>query len=104
LLNLVANAIEASPSAGTVSLRGSQSDALITIEIENSNGPIPPETVDRMFEPFFTTKTSGTGLGLAIARNIARAHGGDVVLSSNSANSVRFSITLPVLTGESEPA
>ncbi len=104
LLNLVANAIEASFSDGTVSLRGSQSDSRITIEIENSNGPIPPETVDRMFEPFFTTKTSGTGLGLAIARNIARAHGGDVVLSSNSTNSVQFSIMLPVLTGESEPA
>jgi hypothetical protein len=46
-------------------------------------GPIPEEAVTRIFEPLFTTKQGGNGLGLAIARNIARAHGGDLMLRSN---------------------
>ena len=102
LLNLVINAIEASPSGGVILLRGMRDNGLIRIEIENSTGPIPHEAVDRVFEPFFTTKLSGTGLGLAIARNIARGHGGELVLSRNLADSVQFSITLPVYTGEAE--
>jgi two-component system, NtrC family, sensor histidine kinase HydH len=102
LLNLVINAIEASPSGGVILLRGLRDKGLIRIEIENSTGPIPREAVDRVFEPFFTTKPSGTGLGLAIARNIARGHGGELALSQNRAGSVQFSITLPAYTGEAE--
>jgi len=48
----------------------------------------------RIFEPFFTTKERGTGLGLAIARNIARAQGGDLVLSVNGPDRVSFSLIL----------
>jgi signal transduction histidine kinase len=102
LLNLVMNAIEASPSGGVVLLRGKRDDGLIRVDIENTNGPIPRDAVDRVFEPFFTTKPSGTGLGLAIARNIARGHGGELVLSRNQADSVQFSIKLPAYTAESE--
>lgn len=102
LLNLAMNAIEASPSGGGVLLRGTLDNGLIRIEIENANGPIPREAVDRIFEPFFTTKPSGTGLGLAIARNIARGHGGDLVLSRNQSDAVQFSITLPAYIGESD--
>ena len=104
LLNLLMNAIDASVSDGVVLLRGRRDNGLIRIEIENANGPIPREAVDRVFEPFFTTKPSGTGLGLAIAHNIVRSHGGDLVLSRNQADSVQFSITLPAYTGESEHA
>ena len=96
------NAIEASPSGAMVSLRGKRDDAVIRVEIENASGPIPREAAQRVFEPFFTTKPGGTGLGLAIARNIARGHGGDLVLSRNEASSVQFSITLPAYTGRSE--
>jgi signal transduction histidine kinase len=102
LLNLVMNAIEACPSGGVVFLRGKRDNRLIRVAIENANGPIPRDAVDRIFEPFFTTKPSGTGLGLAIARNIARGHGGDLVLSRNQADSVQFSITLPAYVRESE--
>jgi signal transduction histidine kinase len=101
ILNLAMNAIEASRLGGVVFLRGKRDDGSIRIEIENANGPIPRDAVDCVFEPFFTTKPSGTGLGLAIARNIARGHGGELVLSRNQADSVQFSITLPAYTGES---
>ena len=66
------------------------------IDVENSGSPIPEVTLERLFEPFFTTKPRGTGLGLAIARNIARAQGGDVTLTVNGPDSVRFSLSLPV--------
>jgi two-component system sensor histidine kinase FlrB len=88
--------VEASSPGGTVNLRGGVTDDGLTwIEIENSGSCIPPDSVTRIFEPFFTTKTHGTGLGLAIARNIARAHGGDLVLSANEAGRVCFTLTFP---------
>jgi signal transduction histidine kinase len=58
-------------------------------------GPIAKEIVERVFEPLFTTKQGGSGLGLAIARNVVRAHGGDLVLRRNEPGLVCFSIELP---------
>jgi signal transduction histidine kinase len=96
LVNLVMNAVEASPRGGAVELRAiTDGRDLVRIEVENGGERIPLETVARIFEPFFTTKPDGTGLGLAIAHNIARAHGGDLVLSSNEPGRVRFSMTIP---------
>jgi signal transduction histidine kinase len=98
LVNLVMNAVEASAPGGTVRLRAAtDGDGSMQIEVEDNASSIPPETVARMFEPFFTTKPEGTGLGLAVARNIARAHGGDLVLSANDPGRVCFSMTLPAV-------
>jgi len=102
LLNLVMNAIEASPSGAVVALCGKRDDGVIRVDIENMNGPIPGGAVEHVFEPFFTTKPAGTGLGLAIARNIARGHGGELSLSRNEVSSVQFSITIPAHTEGSE--
>jgi len=95
LLNLAMNAVEASLPGGSVAMRGRREGAHVLIEIENGNGPIPGPAVNCIFEPFFTTKPSGTGLGMAIARNIAIAHGGDVVLTRNDSEMIRFAVTLP---------
>jgi signal transduction histidine kinase len=96
LVDLVMNAVEASPPEGRVDLRaGANSDGSMRIEVENAGSCIPPASVARIFEPFFTTKAQGTGLGLAIARNIARAHGGDLVLSANEPDCVCFTLTFP---------
>ncbi len=95
LLNLVMNAVQASQPGGTVVLRGRSAVSQVFVEIENGNGPIPAPTVARIFEPFFTTRPSGTGLGLAIARNIVLAHGGDIVLAQNDAQTIRFVLSLP---------
>lgn len=101
LINLVINAVEASAPGGRVVLRAIPAgNGLIQIDVENSNGPIPAETVARIFEPFFTTKPAGTGLGLAIARNIARAHGGDLVLSVNQPGPICFSLILPAASAD----
>jgi two-component system, NtrC family, sensor histidine kinase HydH len=98
VLNLVMNAIEASPAGCTVTVRAGQIGRWVAIQIENPSGPIPNEAADHIFEPFFTTKPSGTGLGLAIARSVARAHGGDVVLSQNDPDVVQFTLKLPAST------
>ena len=70
-------------------------DGSTWIEVENPGPTIPPASVARIFEPFFTTKAQGTGLGLAIARNIARAHGGDLILSANEPDRVCFTLIFP---------
>ena len=104
LVNLVMNAVEASPPEGQVDLRaGANSDGSMRIEIENAGSCIPPASVARIFEPFFTTKAQGTGLGLAIARNIAHAHGGDLVLSANEPDRVCFTLTFPAARKNSHP-
>ncbi len=95
LLNLVLNAIDACPGGGTVTLRA-RADGAMRLEVSDSAGPIPAEVTAHLFEPFFTTKPGGTGLGLAIARNVARAHGGDLQLSINQPGRVCFSMEIPV--------
>jgi len=94
LLNLLINAMDASPDSGTVHISASQQDGNVCIAVENTDGPIPNEAVNLLFEPFFTTKPHGTGLGLAISRKIARAHGGDLTLDTNTPEVVRFSMSL----------
>ncbi|SPE31917.1 putative Histidine kinase [Acidobacteriia bacterium SbA2] len=104
LVNLVMNAVEASPPEGQVDLRaGVNSDSSLRIEVENAGSCIPPASVARIFEPFFTTKAQGTGLGLAIARNVAHAHGGDLVLSANEPDRVCFTLTFPAARKNSHP-
>lgn len=96
LVNLVNNAVDASPPGGTVALlAAAEGNGTLRIDVEDAGDSIPPNIVARVFEPFFTTKPAGTGLGLAIALNIARAHGGDLVLSRNEPGRVCFSMIIP---------
>ena len=94
LMNLLLNAVDASPADGKVLVRVHAEDHRVRIDVENGGATITEPALSRIFEPFFTTKPHGTGLGLAIARNIARAQGGDLVLSANEPNRVCFSLIL----------
>ncbi len=96
LINLIMNAADAASSGTTILLNAHCADHKICIDVENTGEPIREEDLSRVFEPFFTTKPKGTGLGLAIARGIARAHGGDLVLSANSPKRICFSLLLPL--------
>ena len=95
LMNLLLNAVDASPAQATVLIRVREEGANIHIDVENAGAPILEPAISRIFEPFFTTKPRGTGLGLAIARNIARAQGGDLVLAVNEPGRVCFSLMMP---------
>ena len=82
---------------------------VVTIEVEDDGPGIPPGELERVFEPFHrgepsrSRETGGVGLGLPIARNIFRAHGGDVVLANRApaggakrAGGLKATVTLPV--------
>jgi signal transduction histidine kinase len=103
LLNLVKNAIEASQPQQAVTLHGLVSkNRTIWFEVHNAGPAISPDVLKQIFEPFFTTKQGGAGLGLAIARNIARAHGGDLFLRVNEPGRVCFTLELPAMSATGE--
>jgi signal transduction histidine kinase len=95
LMNLIINAVDASPAGSAVSLALTAAGrGQARIDVENPGGPIPRSAVERLFEPFFTTKPNGTGLGLPTAYNILRAQGAELTLERNSQD-VCFSVLLP---------
>lgn len=76
LVNLVRNAIEASPEGETVTLdASSDTDGAVTIMVINHGEQIPEEIQRQLFVPFFTTKKSGNGIGLPYSRTLAKAQG-----------------------------
>jgi signal transduction histidine kinase len=97
--NLVGNAVKYGGCARVVL---TIADGLATITIEDDGPGLPPDELERIFEPFYRVEdsrnreTGGTGLGLPIARNILRAHGGDVVLGNRAGGGARAVVTLPV--------
>jgi two-component system sensor histidine kinase HydH len=95
LLNLLINAIEASPAGSEIRLRTMVEGQVTAIEIEDSGNGIPDDAVDRIFDPFFTTKPKGTGLGLAISSMIVSQHGGALSFHGNPRGGTTFRIELP---------
>jgi signal transduction histidine kinase len=97
--NLVGNAMKYG-GAARVELGQPQGGA-VSITIEDDGPGIPPDLLERVFDPFYRVEgsrnreTGGTGLGLPIARNIFRAHGGDVVLANRAGGGARAVVTLP---------
>ncbi len=93
--NLIRNACEA--GAKTVTVRADEDESGATaIEIEDDGPGIPTKVAESLFVPFVSTsKSSGSGLGLAIARELVRAHGGDLALIATSSSGTTFRITLP---------
>ena len=101
LINLVVNALEATPAGGRVVLRAQRTmrDGAdgIQVAVADSGAGIPAEHVARVFEPFFTTKApgQGTGLGLAICREIVRGHGGDITLDTSAGAGTTVTAWIP---------
>ena len=98
LINLLLNAIEATPSGGNIVLKTDLADTKqsIHIAVSDSGEGIAPENLSSIFDPFFTTKDIGTGLGLAITHGIIEQHGGAMDVKSMLGVGSIFTITLPV--------
>jgi signal transduction histidine kinase len=99
IANLVANAVKYGGSA-CVKLRPPEA-GMVVLDIEDEGPGIPPSELDRVFQPFHRVEasrnreTGGVGLGLPIARNIMRAHGGDVTLANRPMGGARATVSLP---------
>ena len=102
LINLLENAMQATPAGGKICLSGKKRGDLLAISVSDTGPGVPLDKQMRIFEPFFTTKGQGTGLGLAIALGVARAHGGAIELHSVPGEGAEFVMTLPTGAAESE--
>ncbi|MBT7068814.1 MAG: HAMP domain-containing protein [Verrucomicrobia bacterium] len=101
LRNMTSNAVKYGSEDGTIQFTLTQDDATTRFTLANTAAPIPEEDRDRIFDRFHrvdkarSREIGGTGLGLSLAREIARAHGGDLVLDPLSEGFVSFTLTLP---------
>jgi len=93
--NLVANAYQAMPNGGALTLRAHDARDHVVVEVSDTGTGIAPENAARIFEPLFTTKSKGIGLGLALSRNLAQANGGTIALTSKVGVGTTFTLTLP---------
>jgi signal transduction histidine kinase len=95
LLNLVVNAIQASPRDATVRLAVASDCTGAKITVQDDGVGMTPEVLDRIRKPYFTTKEGGTGLGVALARGIVEQHGGQMDIKSASGKGTTVTILLP---------
>jgi signal transduction histidine kinase len=95
LSNLVVNAIEATPDGGSVEITSRTESERLLLSVWNSGPGIAPDHRLHIFEPFFTTKATGTGLGLWVSAELARKHGGDILLSTGE-DGTTFTLVLPL--------
>lgn len=97
-MNLLVNAAQAIEGHGTITLRTTQSDDRVHIDIADTGCGIRPEHLKRIFDPFFTTRPvgKGTGLGLSLAYGIVQKHGGTIEVNSEPGVGTTFRITLPI--------
>jgi signal transduction histidine kinase len=101
LLNLISNAIDASPPGGSIRVACKRSDDETVLEVEDHGPGIPPDTLERVFDPFFTTKApgKGTGLGLAIVHRIVEGRGGRIEVE-NTGTGALFRVRIPMTTAQ----
>jgi signal transduction histidine kinase len=96
LQNLLANARDAMPEGGRITLGVSAMGDHALIEVTDTGGGIPESIQCKLFEPFVSHgKKHGTGLGLAIVKNIIDAHGGTIAFRSETGTGTTFSVELP---------
>uniref|UniRef100_B8DL77 histidine kinase n=1 Tax=Nitratidesulfovibrio vulgaris (strain DSM 19637 / Miyazaki F) TaxID=883 RepID=B8DL77_NITV9 len=121
LLNLLLNAVEATPPGGSVEVRaavrsekgpekgpekgaergpGGKPDAgpraWLDVQVADTGRGMSPDVLKEIFNPYFTTKPSGTGLGLAIVHGVVEAHGGSIKVESQPERGTTVTISLPL--------
>ena len=98
IMNLVANAIDASPEGGEVVITTHRAGEAVEIEVADNGSGIDAAIRDKIFDPFFTTKPpgEGTGLGLSISYGIIQDHRGSIRVESEKDRGTKFTIHLPV--------
>jgi len=98
LLNLVRNAIQATPPGGRVLINVSTSRQRAAVRVIDQGPGVSAEVAGKLFEPFFSTKTGtreGLGLGLSVSRSLAEAMGGKITISNHETGSACATVTVP---------
>ena len=108
VLNLIANALAATPRGGQVTVQveesrlaprnGGQESRAVRLVVADTGRGISPDVRARLFEPFFTTRAAegGTGLGLAVVKALVTDHGGTITVESTPGAGSEFAVILPV--------
>jgi signal transduction histidine kinase len=96
--NLVENAVKYNRAGGKILVSAEKHDHVVQICVGNNGPEIPPERIPHVFERFYRARgdeqTPGHGLGLSIARELARAHGGDLTLATSRPDWTEFCLRL----------
>jgi len=101
LINLLQNAVQATPEGGHIHIHGSEGkDGTVRIDIEDTGEGIPKDRQALIFTPFFTTRDTGTGLGLSIVKELVEINGGSLSLIRSNENGTCFRVEFPA---EKEP-
>jgi signal transduction histidine kinase len=102
LTNLLSNAMRYTPTGGQVELGLVSTSTTVLVHVHDSGPGIPAESLPYIFGRFYRVDKSrnraegGSGLGLAIARQLARAHGGDLTVANHPSGGAVFTLTLPL--------
>ena len=101
-MNLVENAINYTPSGGSVSVKLTRDNGSGCLTVSDNGIGIPPDSVDRVFDRFYrvtdarTRSDGGSGLGLSIVKLAAESHGGSVAVGSELGKGSTFTVRLPL--------
>ena len=95
VLNLVLNALQATPKGGAIAIEAGGDDRALEIRVRDGGEGMSEGVLPRAFDAFFTTREGGTGLGLPIARRIVEAHGGRLDLQSREGEGTLATLSLP---------
>jgi signal transduction histidine kinase len=101
LSNLISNALRYTPIGGTIDVTIADLPDITRLTVHDSGPGIPEESLPFIFDRFYradkarSRSEGGSGLGLAIARNLARAHGGDLTATNHASGGALFTLILP---------
>jgi len=95
LLNIVTNAVEATPAGGSVTIRTERRAGEAVIIVADTGRGMTPSTLEKVGTPFFTTRKDGTGLGVVLARAVLAQHGGRLDYESRPGEGTTVTVTLP---------
>jgi signal transduction histidine kinase len=96
VVNLVLNAIQATPPDGFVAVQAEPQHGRVSLVIEDSGTGISEDVRKHIFEPFFTTKSGGSGIGLALVHSIVEQHQGTISVEPRAGGGTRFRLLFPV--------
>jgi signal transduction histidine kinase len=95
LINVLKNAIEATPENGSIEISTCRREGRVRVAVKDSGPGVPAADREKVFEPFYSTKKGGTGLGLCISQSIIDEHNGKMVLETPPGGGACFIMELP---------